>query len=67
MYTTKNYKSKAAIKRDIQAGVKITCFAPGLGKVPTDGTIDLEGPHYPAPHTWYGSGLMQGGYLVGIK
>lgn len=67
MYTTKDYTSKAAIKKDLAAGVKITCYAPGLGEVPENGTVYLEGPHYPKPHRWYGVGKMENGFLVSIK
>jgi hypothetical protein len=67
MYTVKNYKTKKAIKDDLAAGVKIACYAPGLGVVPENGTIYLEGPHYPQPHKWYATGTMKDGYLVAIK
>ena len=42
-------------------------FAPGLGTVPLFGTVYLEGPHYPAPHTWYATGTMESGKLIWIK
>ena len=67
MYTTKNFRTKKAVKEAIAAGEKITCYAPGLGTVPVNGTISLEGPHYPEPHKWYGQGVMENGYLVKIK
>jgi hypothetical protein len=42
-------------------------YQPGLGTVPENGRIALEGPHYPAPHTWYAEGTMANGKLVKIK
>jgi len=45
----------------------ITVYNPGLGTVPQDGTVYLEGPHYPAAHTWYAQGKMQNGVLVSVK
>lgn len=67
MYTVKNYKNKKQIKEDLKAGVKIECYAPGIGSVPTNGTVFLEGPHYPEPHKWYAKGTMKDGYLVAIN
>lgn len=38
-----------------------------MGTVPENGTVHLEGPHYPTPHTWYCQGVMQDGVLVKVK
>ena len=65
-YTVTNFKNKASIKRSLNAGDKIEVFEPGLGTAPTDGTVYLEGPHFPAPHTWYGKGTMEEGLLIKI-
>jgi len=68
-YTTKNFKTKKEIKLAIAAGDKITCYQPGpFGpKVNENGSIILEGPHYPQPHKWYGTGIMKDGFLISIK
>lgn len=68
-YTTKNFKTKKAVKEALAAGEKITCYQPGpFGpSVPDNGTVYLEGPHYPQPHKWYAQGVMKDGYLVSIK
>lgn len=66
MYTSINFPSKKAVKEAIAAGRAITVFAPGVGTVPTNGRVSLEGPHYPKPHTWYGTGEMKDGRLVKI-
>lgn len=68
-YTTHNYRTKKEIKQAIAAGTKITCFQPGpFGPgVPANGTIYLEGPHYPEAHKWYAQGQMKDGQLVSIK
>ena len=65
MYTTENYASKAALKRAVAAGEKVTTWQPG-GMFPaaTEGQIYLEGPHYPAPHRWYASARVTGGVIV---
>jgi len=67
MYTNFNYASKAAIKRDLEAGKSIECHSPGPFPSPTDGRISLEGPHYPKPHKWYAEGTMKDGRLISIK
>lgn len=68
-YTTKNFKTKKQIKLAIAAGEKITCYQPGpFGPSTTsNGSITLEGPHYPEPHRWYGQGEMKDGFLIKIK
>lgn len=52
MYVSPNYPSKAALKRALAAGERVTVFSPGLG-TPREGTESVEGPHYPKPHSWY--------------
>ncbi|MHA2217188.1 MAG: hypothetical protein ACXADW_13575 [Candidatus Hodarchaeales archaeon] len=66
-YVRPNFKSKAALKRALTAGEMITVYQPGLGSVPIDGIIDLEGPHFPEPHKWYATGTMKEGRLVSVK
>ena len=66
MYTSTNFPTKAAVKRAIANGERITVYAPGIGTVPANGRVSLEGPHYPKPHTWYGTGEMKNGILVKI-
>jgi len=46
---------------------EVRVFQPGLGTVPENGTIALEGPHYPEPHRWYATGYMENGSLVKVK
>jgi hypothetical protein len=67
MYTTENFKSKKALKEALAKGEKVTVFTPGLGTVPQNGRVSLEGPHYPKPHTWYAEGTMENGVLVKVK
>lgn len=69
-YVTGNPKSKAEIKRRIAAGNPPGLYNPGLrgGVSPLNGFVDeICGPHYPAPHKWYGSGVMKDGRLISIK
>lgn len=67
MYTTKNYKSKKALKEDVANGVAVTLFAPGLGTPKDNGTETVCGPHYPAPHKWYAQVEMKDGKVIKVK
>lgn len=67
MYVDPNFKTKKALKEAIASGKSVGVFAPGLGTVPHNGTVYLEGPHYPEPHKWYAQGTMKDGKLVSVK
>lgn len=69
MYTSKNFKTKKALKEAIAKGERITVYQPGPfgGNVPSDGKVYLEGPHYPEPHKWYAQGTLVNGYLTSVK
>lgn len=66
-YVRPNFKTKKALKEALKRGDDITVFEPGLGTVPRDGVVYLEGPHYPQPHTWYAEGRMVDGKLTRVK
>lgn len=65
MYTIENYPTKKALKTAVESGIEVRTFQPG-GFFPakTDGSIALEGPHYPKPHRWYASARIVGGVIV---
>jgi hypothetical protein len=69
MYTSINFKTKKAVKDAIARGEKLTYFQPGPfgDKVPNDGRIFLEGPHYPEPHRWYAEAKVKDGFIVSVK
>ncbi len=67
MYTSKNFKSKKALKDAVKAGEKVTLFAPGLGAPKENGTEYVEGPHYPEPHKWYAQVTVKDGVVVAVK
>lgn len=69
MYTSKNFKTKKALKEAITNGERITVYQPGPfgGSEPRDGTVFLEGPHYPEPHRWYAKGTLVDGVLTEVK
>jgi hypothetical protein len=66
-YVNPDFNTKKALKTAIEQSKQIEVFQPGLGTVPANGTVYLEGPHYPKPHRWYAQGTMQDGKLVKIR
>lgn len=69
MYVLPNFKTKKALKDAVAAGQTVTYFQPGPfgGNEPKDGTITLEGPHYPAAHTWYAQATVENGRIIKVK
>lgn len=69
MYTDIDFKSKKALKEAVAAGRRVTVYQPGPfgGNVPKNGKVYLEGPHYPAPHTWYAQAELENGLVVKVK
>lgn len=68
MYTSRNFKTKKALKEAVAANQPVTVFQPGpFGDAPENGWVTLEGPHYPAPHTWYAQALLENGLVVKVK
>ncbi len=69
MYTTQNFKTKKALKEAVAAGKPVRFYQPGpfAGNEPRDGFITLEGPHYPAPHTWYARAEVKNGLIINVK
>lgn len=65
-YVNPNFKTKKALKAALDEGQAISVFQPGLGTVPQDGTVTLEGPHFPEAHRWYAVGTMKAGCLVKV-
>lgn len=67
MYVDPNCKTKKELRSRLAEGKRVSVFQPGLGTVPENGTVYLEGPHSPQPHTWYAVGTMKNGRLVSVK
>jgi len=57
MYVSPDFKTKKAFKEAVKAGKSVEIFDPGpfWYDAPANGTVSVEGPHYPMPHTWYAS------------
>jgi hypothetical protein len=69
MYTDINFKTKKALKEAVKNGDKITVYQPGPfgGNEPYDGTVFLEGPHYPQAHSWYAKAELKDGYVIKVS
>jgi hypothetical protein len=69
MYTDIDFLTKKELKEAISNGKKISVYQPGPfgDNVPNNGTIYLEGPHYPKPHKWYAQAILKDGYVVSVK
>jgi hypothetical protein len=69
MYTHKNFKTKKELKEAIARGEVVTYYQPGPfgGNEPTNGSVCIEGPHYPEPHKWYASAVVKNGKIVSVK
>ena len=67
-YTIHNYKTKKALIADVKAGKQVKVFQPGpFGPKVNDGTVSIEGPHYPEPHRWYAAATVRQGIITKIK
>ena len=69
MYTHQNLRTKKALKEAVANGERITYYQPGPfgGDEQKDGTIYLEGPHYPESHKWYAQATVKDGVIVSVK
>jgi len=67
-YTVRNFKSKKELKEALARGEIIEVYQPGpFGPDVKDGTKCLEGPHFPAAHTWYAEATIKDGVVVKVK
>jgi hypothetical protein len=69
MYVSPNYKSKAALKRGLAAGDFVTIFQVGPfgGNEPENAPRQaVEGPHFPAAHSWYGIVKVENGVVTKV-
>lgn len=66
MYVVGNPKSKAELKRRVAAGERLEIFSPGMFPPKKTGEEYIEGPHYPAPHTWYAKVKVEDGIITKI-
>lgn len=66
-YVDPNFKTKKALKEAVKNGEDVMVFSPGPFPCKTDGVEHIEGPHYPAPHTWYASVEVENGKVTKVR
>jgi hypothetical protein len=66
-YVRPDFTTKKALREDPRHRASQSSYEPGLGSVPDNGTVYLEGPHYPKPHRWYAKGTMKNGILIKVS
>lgn len=68
MYVRGNPKTKKALKAQVAdlTGVPPEVFSPGPFPCPQNGRVAVEGPHYPAAHTWYANVEVVDGVIVKV-
>lgn len=66
MYATGNPRTKKELKELVKSG-GVTVFSPGPFPAPRNGRVAVEGPHYPAPHTWYADCDVKDGVIVKVR
>jgi hypothetical protein len=67
MYVSPNFKTKKALKEAVAKGTTVIVYSPGLFPAKSNGEEFIEGPHYPAPHTWYAKVTIKNGIVVKVK
>ena len=69
MYTVENFRTKKAFRQAVESGQVVTVYQPGPfgGNEPDSGTVAVEGPHFPQPHTWYATATLKDGQVVKVR
>ena len=70
MYTVTNFKTKKALKEAVASGKAVTVYQPNdMFNTPTpmEGTISLEGPHFPEPHRRYATATLKDGVIIKVS
>jgi hypothetical protein len=66
MYVDPNFKNKKALKAAVAAGERVEVFSPGPFPAKQNGRETIEGPHYPAPHSFYAVVEVKDGLVVKV-
>lgn len=62
-YVHPNYRTKTELKKAVKAGKRVQVVSNSMFPAVENGTEHVEGPHYPAPHTWYAVVQVKNGYV----
>ena len=70
-YVDPNFLTKKAFLAAVKSGEKLMVYSPGPFPVTQHGDLaystTVEGPHYPQPHRWYSSVVVEHGIVVSAK
>ena len=67
-YVDPNYATKKELKQAVADGKQLRPYNPsGLFETPQNGTVVIEGPHYPKPHKWYANATVKDGIITRIS
>lgn len=68
-YTEEDFRTKKELKEAVERGQQIEVheITPWGSNLIKDGTVFLEGPHYPAPHSWYARALLRDGVIIKVS
>jgi hypothetical protein len=66
MYVRPNFKTKKALKEAVANGDRVEVFSPGPFPAKANGREAIEGPHYPAAHTWYANVTVVDGVVTKV-
>lgn len=74
MYTIRNFKTKKALREAVANYLAtgkdpVRYYQPGpfADSAPRNGSITLEGPHFPEPHRWYARAIAKDGIIIEVK
>jgi hypothetical protein len=65
MYTKINFRTKKALREAVERGDEVEVSQPGPFPGQTNGQVSVEGPWYPAPHSWYASVTIEDSVIIG--
>lgn len=66
MYIDPNFKTKKELKQAVMEGQTVTVYSPGPFPPRDNGVETVEGPHYPAPYTWYARVVVDHGRVIKV-
>lgn len=67
MYVDPNFATKKLLKEAVKTGQVVLVFSPGPFPCPQNGSVAVEGPHYPKPHRWYAEVEVKDGRVISVR
>jgi len=67
MYVSPNFKTKKALKEAVADGKTVAVYSPGPFACPQNGSVAIEGPHFPEPHRWYATVQVANGVVQKVS